>query len=204
MPSSYSFLDIKNHIPEAKQYFFDANVWILILSPPLSLKPTQLPYINFFDGLTNLRYGLIKMKKKGPLPEIIISPLLISEIFNTSTRLSFNLWKEDLKKLGSKSESEIKRLDYKKDYRKEAHYDLSVRQFKSDFLAHREILKVMDDVNLVDPLHILENFPANTDFNDEYYYAFCYENKISIVTNDGDFIKPLIPIITNNHFLLSL
>ena len=61
----------------------------------------------------------------------------------------------------------------------------------------------MDDVSKVDPFNILENFPANTDFNDQYYYTFCYENKIPIVTHDGDFLYPNVDIITNHKDLLT-
>lgn len=200
--SDYKILDIRKVLPLPKSYFFDANVWILILKSPSKLNSDETPYINFFDALCNLKSTIESKGKLKVIPEIIITPLLLSEIFNTYTRIAFRSWKDELFHTGKKKIEEINKLDYKRDYRKEDHYDNAVSQFKSDFLAHKEIFRITDDVGKVDPLSLLENFPANTDFNDQYYYLFCFENKYSFVTNDSDFVQAHVEIITCNKELL--
>lgn len=200
--SSFNIVDIKSIHPESKKYFFDANVWIIILQSPSELNAEEKCYIDFFDALSNLSSTLKAKKADAIVPTIVVSPLLISEIFNTYTRIAFRKWKDELRVIGKLSTEEINKKDYKRDYRKESHYDLAVKQFTSDFLAHKGIITLMEDVNKVDPFYILKNFPANTDFNDQYYYNFCYEHKIPIVTHDGDFIQPSIEIITNHRLIL--
>ena len=104
---AYKIIDISTCIPEVKQYFFDSNAWIFILDPPVIIGKTEKSYIDFFDAICNLRSSipLASKKKNPPLPEIIVSPLLISEVFNRLTRMSFDLWKEDLKRIGKLSMS---------------------------------------------------------------------------------------------------
>lgn len=200
---SYSIKDIKFTQPKPIPYFFDANVWLIIISGSPSPNRDHQAYIDFFDSVCNLRTTLIGMKKNKELPTIIVSPILISEVFNRYMRIAFNKWKDEMINIGKFKKAESDAKDYKRDYRKEEHFDNAVKRFKSDFLAYKEFITLMDDVAKVDPFEILKNFPANTDFNDVYIYTFCYENKISIVTHDGDFLFPDVEIITNSKGLLS-
>lgn len=199
---SYSIKDIKSTTPQPIPYFFDANVWLIIINASSTPNKDHEAYITFFDAVCTLRTTLIGMKKNKVLPSIIASPMLISEVFNSYMRIAFSKWKDEMVNTGKLNKAEADAKEYKKHYRKELHFDNAVKQFKSDFLAYTEYITLMDDVAKVDPFDILKNFPTNTDFNDVYMYTFCYENKISFVTHDGDFLFQDVDIITNNKNLL--
>lgn len=159
-------------------------------------------YIDFFDAIANLSQTLTK----DPRPKIILNSLLISEIFNAYTRSEFKYWKRYIVPAlptHEKPSKKIEDLDYKTDYRKEDHFDKAVKTFTSDLLAHQDYIELYDDgANKLDVFSMLESFPANTDFNDYYYYLFCHEHNLSLVTNDSDFLYADIDIITNNGKLL--
>ena len=203
MASDFKIKDLRSIKPECKKYFFDANCWLLILSPPIQPSKDQQVYLDFFSSIVNLHQTQLSLKKKT-LPYIIVSPLLISEIFNRSLRISFQHWKDELFQVSKLTKSEVDSKDYKKDYRKTTHYDLAVATFQSDFLAFRFILEVLKNEEGADPFDMLKNFPPKADFNDHYYYLQCYDNKVPIVTHDGDFSLPYVEILTTNQHLLKL
>lgn len=187
---AYSIIDIKTVEPaEDRLYLFDANVWVLILSTPADLKPYEKPYIEFFESL-------IEANPEGAktTPKIIVTPLLLSEIFNQQMQAQFRLWKEF---------NGFPEAIFKKDFRSTEDHDTCVQTFTSDFLSYQNYIDFRsDDIEAIDPISLLESFPANTDFNDQCYYLQAYDNKWSIVTNDGDFLQPSVEIITNNRNLL--
>jgi len=188
--SDYSIIDIKRTKPAMDRlYFFDANVWVLILSPPTDLQPYERPYITFFESLIEANPG-----GKRETPKIIVTPLLLSEIFNQHMQSQFRLWKDF---------NGQPTANFKKDFRPTDHHDICVRTFTSDFLSYRDYITfIQDDMEAIEPVTLLESFPANTDFNDQCYYLQAYDNGWCIVTNDGDFLQPMVQIITNNRTLL--
>lgn len=188
--SDYRIIDIKQTKPaKDRLYFFDANVWVLILSPPSDLKPYEKPYIAFFESLIEAN-----PEGKGETPKIIVTPLLLSEIFNQHMQSQFRLWKNF---------NGIADANFKKDFRPTAEHETCVRTFTSDILSYRAYIDFRtDDMEAIDPVSLLESFPGNTDFNDQCYYLQAYDNGWCIVTNDGDFLQPKVDIITNNRDLL--
>jgi len=188
--SDYRIVDIKSAKPaESRLYFFDANVWVLILSPPTDLEPYEKPYITFFESLIEAN-----PEGKRETPKIIVTPLLLSEIFNQHMQSQFRMWKD----FNGRSDA-----NFKKDFRPTDDHDVCVRNFTSDFLSYQSWIAFKnDDMESIDPNSLLASFPANTDFNDQCYYLQAYDKDWSIVTNDGDFLQPKVEIITNNRALL--
>ncbi len=192
--SSYKFFDIKYCSPEeGKSYFFDANVWLIILRPLVNPTNREIGYINFFEAIVNLSSNH-KCKQK---PEIIINSLVLSEIFNAYLRSSYRTFLD--------KEGKNDTFEFKRHYRKTQDFDNNVKNFKSEFLAYNNYFTIKDDCVInIDPLDMIANFPCNTDFNDYYYYLYCIENNLAIVTDDGDFIYQGVEIISNNKYLLEL
>lgn len=186
----YQIIDIKKVKPaKDRLYFFDANVWVLILTTPSDLRHYEKPYITFFETLIELN-----PEGEDQFPKIIVTPLLLSEIFNQQMQSRFKQWKE----FNGHSDAL-----FKKDFRPTEEHDTCVRNFTSDFLSFQNwIVFKNDDMEAIDPTSLLESFPANTDFNDQCYYLQAYDHDWSIVTNDGDFLQPKVEIITNNKSLL--
>jgi len=187
---AYRIIDIKTLKPaKDRLYFFDANVWVLILSPPSDLRHYETPYITFFESLIEAN-----LEAKNATPKIIVTPLLLSEIFNQQMQAQFKLWKN----FNGHPDALFKR-----DFRPTDEHDVCVRAFTSDFLSYQNYIQFrQDDMAAIDPVSLLDSFPANTDFNDQCYYLQAYDNDWSIVTNDGDFLQPNVDIITNNRNLL--
>jgi len=205
---AYLFKKISDCIPGSRpKYFFDANVWIAALKSNASLKIDyhEQPYINFFDAVITLNsydtesIPLKKLTKQGLFqPKIIMTSLLMSEIFNAyikgvayETYLSQNgLSKNDLKF---------------KDYRQMEDHENQLSTLKSDFLAFYDYMELWDDnFKNINPKSICTQLGSQADFNDHYYYDLFVDDGIPIVTGDGDFKFQDLEIITNRPNLLKL
>ena len=210
---AYYIIDIRNLNPQTyPYYFFDSNSWIAQLRS-LSLTPqsNDLPYLNFFEDMIELNEtDDSKNRVKLVKPKIIVTSLLVSEIFNAYMRqvaMKVYYTNEGLKMGLNKdaAESDWRRYDFKKHYRGTENYRSQLRKLKSDFLAYLSYMEFRDDgFKALDPKTVIQSISDSTDFNDFLYYYSLVDEQIPIVTNDGDFIFQDIPIITANWKLLSV
>ena len=190
---------------QRERYFIDANVWIAVLKGVASLQPSnyEMPYVEFFDSIIQLnlledRRGLKALKKQGKFqPKIVMTSMLMSEIFNAYMRnVAMKLYY---------SKEELKRNDYKRNYRNTPDHDKQLKRLKDEFLAFYDYMEIKDDeFSKNDPKLICSQLKSDSDFNDQYYYYLLTDSNIPIVTGDRDFIFQDIEIITNNNELLKL
>lgn len=200
---AYNIVNIDIHVPEeGKLYFFDANVWIFLIDQVIEPRREEKMYIDFFDALINLSDNP-KCKQK---PTIAVNSLVVAESFNAYIRMSFDRYKKYLPEDpdNTLSPEEIDNLKFKKDYRETDDHDVSKKRFIDDFAAFSPYLTFLDNNPKLDISYILSSLPANTDFNDYYYYETCLNYGCSLVTNDSDFIYADIEIITARADLLRL
>lgn len=202
---SVNILDITKISPNTySYYFFDANSWItqlLYTSGTLKEAHRNQPekYVNFFSGVITAatRQG---NKPTADKPKIIITSLLISEIFNAYMRLKFDSYQ--------KTHPECKK--FKRDYRSTTDYTKQTKALISDFEAFKDYVHLESDyIKEIDPYTLLQSVSSVNDFNDIYLYFQLIEikkmkNSIAIVTDDADFVFDGIDIITANSTLLSL
>jgi len=195
--SNYKIFDIKKIKPDTRLYFFDANVWLLIIDRPLQPQYFEQPYIDFWDSLIASQRGEEKL--------IAVNSLLISEIFNAFLRIRFNNFKKALVYKNQLSKESINNYEFKRDYRRTNECETDVKLFSSEFLAYSAYIQIFNDgAEKVDMFKFIKDFSYDADFNDIFYHEFCKLNNLPIVTNDGDFAFNDIEIITNNRKLLSL
>lgn len=165
--------DVKKYTPKPlENFFFDNNIWIYLFCPIGNHnKGKQRIYSSF----------LSKIKSVGST--IWINSLVLSEFYNTSIRLDYNLWKKDLLLSGGKN------FDYKKDYRKTKRYKDTVASINSSILNILSICcKSSDNFNALNCDEILSNIEI-ADFNDSYYAEYCNKSSFIIVTDDSDLLK---------------
>lgn len=115
-----SIKDLRSVQPDSYSHFFlDANVWLTHLlgsSRALwtTVKPSEDYYKTFLDGVVehSMRLGR---------PVVVVTGLLLSEVFNTYMRISFKVYK------GSHPKCEDFKLHYRPtDHYAEAHRTLIV------------------------------------------------------------------------------
>ena len=147
-----------------KTYFFDNNIWIMLLAPMInSNEKKQEKATSFFRNIRT--YNL----------QIALVSLVVSEFANTSMRFFYNIWKKHPQNVSG---------DYKQsqDYRNNLE-DVKVmldKIYNLDFVQ-----KYPDNFNAIDSKHIIENF--HIDYNDAYYLELCAKNGWILVTSDNDF-----------------
>lgn len=211
---AYIIYDIQSTSPDSFPfYFIDSNVWIAQLRS-LGTSPNSLdePYVNFFEGIVslNVETNVKVIKKIKHKPKIIVTSLLLSEIFNAYMRqiaMKLYYYQEGVKNglNDNAALSDWKNYDFKKDYRITNDYNNQLKKLKKDFLAYNDYIQYRDDsFNQLGPKSIIESISDTSDFNDFYYYYSLIEEQIPIVTNDSDFCFMDFPIITANPKLLKI
>ncbi|MBA9078436.1 hypothetical protein [Rufibacter quisquiliarum] len=192
--SKFKIFDIRKSKPGNRLYFFDANVWLWILNPPLQPKYYEEAYLNFWR---------ILIEKTTDKKVAVVNTLLLSEILNRYLRIRFVVYKNELLESRKLDEKGINKLDFKKDYRTTQDYQNSLESFKDDLAAYASYIEFNDSgLEQIDSMQTLMNITPDSDFNDTIYYNFCIINQYAIVTHDGDFAFPDIPILTCNKSLL--
>lgn len=195
--SKYKIFDIRKSKPGNRLYFFDANVWLLILDPPLPLNHLQQAYIDFWGQLVNTYDGSRKL--------VAVNTVLISEVLNTYLRIRFSSYKDELVALGKETRKEVSKFDFKRDYRTSKSYEGSLISFQDDMSSYNSYIEAFDDkAQEIGLLNLLSTMPTGADFNDLYYYEFCKRYQFPIVTHDGDFNYTDHQILTCNPKLLGL
>lgn len=191
---------------ESQSYFFDANAWIYVIES--SSKSSHKPYINFFHNLVGFIDDFDRRKKQSEMsgakmkpgkfdeakrPKIILTPLLISEMFNVLIRKRHN---EYCNKNGH--------VDFKRDYRGSEDYVETMKLLRSELFNYKQYYQIIDDK--ADSLcieQILEQLNYKMDFNDLCYYYTCYNHNYILVTNDRDFKVEYVTVYTELSALLS-
>jgi predicted nucleic acid-binding protein len=188
---------LTNHTqPSSVNYFVDANIWIYAMQDDSLLNRYELLYFNFF-------YKIIDSELTVK-PKILLPVLLFSEIVNSYLRnIALPEYKAEQGIHNSVS------FNFKKDYRFTSHYKNSYKKVCDDIMALRDSIIFISDNSIIDdPTSLLDSNIGEFDFNDYFYYQLCKEhqkeNKIIILTNDGDFRFSDIPIITLNREILDL
>lgn len=179
-----NIIAIDGYQPQNKdKFFFDTNIWMYL----------YCPIGNYKRRVTEKYDGFLK-KVLQARSSIFISSLVLSEFFNTYTRLEFNMFKGE------------EPLDFKRDFRGTDDYQRLMINIKT--IVKRQILKVSerldDKFSNMDLEELFENI-EQSDFNDNYYQLLAAAENIKIVTDDYDFAstrKIPVPILTANYKLL--
>ena len=168
---------IRNYTPHSSDnFFFDNNVWMYIFCPIGNHdRRKQQVYSRLFEEI---------MHRKAT---IWINSLVLSEFFNASMRLDYNLWKDETIK---QSVSGIpSKTDYKNDYRKTKRYANSVIMVNSVVKSIMALCeKSSDNFNSLEATTLLSSI-KDLDFNDAYYilWSKSLSFPLKIVTDDRDF-----------------
>lgn len=200
-----SILDIQT--VKANQYafyYFDANCWItqLLVSTPEILRPQPEKYTRFFSDMivAGTPKPITVLAKPGTYtPKIVVTSLLVSEIFNTYMRIRWEHFKKSAPSCTT----------FKRHYRPTSDYEKNLKNLVSDFQAYRDYTVLESDyVHEIDPYTLLQEVSARNDFNDMYSYFQIMEiqkvkKPIAIVTDDADFAFHSVDVITANRNLLS-
>ncbi|MDA3940742.1 MAG: hypothetical protein PF693_15775 [Spirochaetia bacterium] len=162
--------------------FFDANIWIFIYCEIANTNKTKVnKYSKVFKTL---------IKAKNP---IVIDLTIISEFVNRYLRIAYNnhIHKNKLPKT----------FDYKRKYRKTSDFNeawenvCNIVNYK--ILPYTEIINFEYDRKSLAAL--LDSANLDTDFNDNHIMNLCLKNKMYLLTDDGDFKKSGINIISANN-----
>lgn len=208
---AYSIQKLSGYSPSVgNSYFIDANVWIYNIDA--STKPDHKAYIDFFNNLIaeidDFDDKKSKLQEKGKLkpgqfddsqrPIIILTPLLISEMFNVLIKGHFDVWK----KITGNSKAIFKN-DFRKSHN--TYYINAVQYLRQELFSYEKYFKIIDDSDKVIGVKALfDGWNYDMDFNDQCYYFTCLENKYILITNDGDFLLPEVEIFTELPFLLTM
>jgi predicted nucleic acid-binding protein len=190
--------DIKHVKPEPNRlYFFDANVWLMILEPSFDVEGNnrETPYLQFWEGITELiEHGT----------KVAVNSLVLSEIYNRYLRIGFDLYVQEQMALGRIDNTQAKSLNFKRDYRSTSSYRDRAEEFGDQMTGYSVFTQFMGDSGVAETAlpEMLKSIHHQADFNDLYYLYFCSHYHLPIVTHDGDFYKPGPTILTANKKML--
>ena len=171
--------------------FLDANIWINILSPRVVTPYKIKQYITLFEKI--LARDDVK---------IIVPMMLIYELINLIIKdVYFYTFTE---KNGLKRD-EIPSDYYKKAFRPSQEYINSFKELTDEFSSYANHIEFVDDGlgKDITKESILNNIDQYFDFNDNFYYQLALQRGYSIVTDDKDFWREDVIIITANEVLLN-
>lgn len=160
--SSYTFT-------KGDKFFLDTNIWLYLFCPVGEYKKEIVDKYNEF---------FFKMLKNKC--EIYTSAIILSEFFNTYSRIEFKI---------KRQENKLKYNDYKRDFRNSYEFE----ELSKDIcdLINNKILKYSYKINDRFDTLTMENILVpnnNYDFNDIYLSELCLKEKIKILTNDKDYL----------------
>ncbi len=186
-----NIIQLKNANVEPTNYFVDANVWIYSLQQFDTLAGWEDDYYQFFFDIV-----------ESPLnPKLLMPTLLLSEIVNTFLRkIAMVEFRDSLQPLPQS-------FEFKRDYRPTAHFRQKYEQMMDDIHSLRNSIRFVDDgiISKKGSL-LLDKCIGNFDYNDFLYHNFCCDfckqEKLTMLTNDGDFYVSEYNIVTSNRKLL--
>ena len=164
-------------------FFFDANIWINILTTG-EKSSTQMAYCRFFENVCT-----------NPSASIAVSPLLISEVINAYLRqIALPMYNE----INNTTITTGRR--FKSEYRLTEHYTTHLGIVCDEFDLRSLSFVYLTDLQLQASECL--KYPK-LDYNDFIYYKQCLEEGYKIVTDDIDFFVEDVQILTLNKKLLS-
>lgn len=182
-----NIIDIDTYTPlKDDKFLFDANIWLYLYCPTGNCKQNiKGKYDNFFKKVIQAKSS------------IVISALILSEIFNRWVRLDFEILKKS---------KPLKNIDFKKHFRNTQNYKNSVSMIK--IVVRSQIMKIanrIDDKFSNISLDKLFEEIEISDFNDNYFLTMANLEGFKIVTDDSDFAfsrKIPVSILTANKKML--
>lgn len=175
-------------IQDNTKYFFDANIWLSVLSPQFTLRKNTELYLNFFESVA----------KHNKNSKVVITSFLLSEIINRIIR------SVKLKNFATKrGDWPVHESYFKMVYRRDAQYAIDYELLCDDIKAyHNSIEFISDDFHSFKAKDILKSPPKGLDFNDHLCVKLAEKNKMVIVTDDSDFAIEDVTVLTRNSDLL--
>ncbi|UYZ64921.1 hypothetical protein [Hymenobacter weizhouensis] len=177
----------------SRLYFFDANVWLEVISPPLSRRTFMRPYMALWRRL-----------QEAGQPCIVANAVLVSEIMNRFLRLRFDVWREAPGTLTALQASGDltgnQRIDFKRHFRGSEPYKDALNQFLAawDEVSYFVTYLQAEVESSIVPAMLL-NYGKQSDFNDKYYAEFCKAHGLWLVSHDGDFYVGGLNVVTANE-----
>jgi len=161
-------IDINLYQPKTTdKFFFDNNVWMYLYCP-----------IGNHNAYSVSKYSDFFGKVIDAGATIFVSSLVLSEFYNSYSRLDFNIWRNGIAK------------DYKKDFRKTERFretsETIVNTIESRILG---IAERINDEFVSIPIEEISEKCKVLDFNDSYYIELSKKHGCKIVTNDRDFLS---------------
>lgn len=186
---AYTIRHLDNTTLQKKYYFFDANLWLKILKPPLNLSRRDEKYLDFFE----------RFKNNPQHPKIAVTALLLSEIINRYLRdVTYQVY---CRKNGNPNPD---KSYYKEVYRKSQQYQTDYISLCEDIKSYQNYFELVADGLATDirQKDILTSPILSLDFNDLYYYRLAQKKGFTIVTDDKDFFVEDVEILTYNSQLI--
>lgn len=167
---------------EGDMIFFDANIWLTIYGPS--------PQHWAITPCSSLFKELIKNKI-----DIYTNSLIISEIVNSWVRIEFN---QQRKLVFDPKEFKM--------FRETQKFKDIVEDISINIQNILRLSKRFDSgLESIDMEVIISKYASGTyDFNDLVFGEICKANNFILVTNDRDFCKTDVNILTANKYMLTI
>lgn len=171
-------------------YFFDSNIWIKIITSP------QLP--SHKDRIYQQLFEKVILNKKA---KIVVPLILMSEVINRILRDVYMVTYANAKGI----KGGIPPSYFKMVFRPTAEYLTGYHEIIDEFKTYGDhIIFVNDGFSTdVDTANVLDNVCDKFDFNDNFYFELAKSRGYYVVTDDGDFWREDVKIITQNADLLA-
>jgi predicted nucleic acid-binding protein len=159
------------------EFLVDTNIWLFVYGPQ---KPANTRVAVYSHALS-----MIFAAKS----RIYIDVLIVSEFINTYARLKWKL-------LSPSSEF--------KEFRKSGAFKSIAQDIAADVKrVLKHCRKVKDGFESLDINNLLDEYATGDfDFNDQLLATLCRRKGLKLVTDDGDFKRHEIPVVTANKRLL--
>ena len=171
--ASYSFAN-------GEEILLDANIWLYLFPPPAN--PKQY----FAEGYSRAFHKLL-----GAQAQPVLDPMVLSEYLNRYCRIE---WQGQRSTQGM-SFKEFRQCAYFQSVASSAH------GYAKKILDKCQVHSIPADK--LDICQALDDFESGlVDFNDAILVDVCKKRNLKLMTNDGDFQRGGIEILTTNRRLL--
>lgn len=170
-------------------YFFDANVWLLLLRP-YHVNTEMRPYVNLWRRLLATGQQCV-----------VGNAVVVSEVFNRFLRIHFDQWKKSAEAAHLLQGATA---DYKRHFRPSQGHKDAEELFRATWQDYEpSVIYLETEVESKIVPELLKSHQQETDFNDRYYSAFCKAHCLRLVSHDGDFFVGGVEVITANNKLIT-
>jgi hypothetical protein len=172
--------------PREGVYFFDSNIWLLLLGIEPNLKDHQEKYIAYFKAVTKTS------------SVILLPALLVGEIIGKKVRT-------EMKKYAKKKGDPIDETYFKQKFRHTPQFISTIQSIYDDIDIYASSCTLINDkfgMAGFKKADLLVTTTPIKEFNDNYLYRLAVDNSAIIVTHDADFLLPGVEIHTLNNSML--